>query len=363
LSFRNRDVLTYFSPSPSTHTAVDTLGVTTRYLLERSIADRQLNIVTGVDHYEDKNPIYQPNNTDIIMTRDITGIYGQAEYEIVRDIFLKGGARHEMAQYVFDDRKKSVYATKDPSQNVYETQLRWQYASSSNIFAGYSESFRFPATDEYYSSFSGVLSTALKPQSGHTYTIGIKHSFEDKLIFSGTTYLTRNKDEIYYDPVGYANSNIERTKRSGVEATVEADILKFLDLKVLDRLRWTNSYTFENPRISVGINKGKIIPGVVRNQFTSGIDIGFAKKYTLNVMGRYRGASFMTSDWDNNFEKLKPCVVVDTRLSYEHKKMTLFIEGNNILSYKYFSQAADYGVGYYYPAPQRSVLVGVKYRF
>ncbi|PIW68797.1 MAG: hypothetical protein COW10_00620, partial [Candidatus Omnitrophica bacterium CG12_big_fil_rev_8_21_14_0_65_42_8] len=137
----------------------------------------------GVDYYDTKHTINgtEGNTDDLTIYKEELGFYGYSEYEAIRNLFLNMGMRYQKAKYRFDQQKATaLYVTRTPSETVLGGGAKYEYAKGSNIYFDVQETFRFLATDEWYSTWTG-LNTNLKQQTGIQYEVGIKHNLYDAL--------------------------------------------------------------------------------------------------------------------------------------------------------------------------------------
>ncbi len=246
-SYRNRDAYSWFyqAGSPAaTKYKIDTRGVTIKNTQNRNIWNKDLSLVTGIDYYNVKHTINgttdwpPPSTDDLSIYKEEIGFYGYSEYEAMHNLFLNTGARYQKAKYRFDQKSPSVlYVTRTPSETVLDGGAKYEYAKGSNIYFDVQETFRFLATDEWYSTWTG-LNTNLKQQTGIQYEVGIKHNLYDTLILSATPYWIDIDNEIYLNPAVYPgnNDNYSKTRRKGIELGLKANLLKLSGVSFLDRL-------------------------------------------------------------------------------------------------------------------------------
>jgi len=55
----------------------------------------------------------------------------------------------------------------------------------------------------------------LKPQSGYHYEVGARHAFTDQIEASLTLFWIDLRNEIFYNPITFANENYPKTRRQG----------------------------------------------------------------------------------------------------------------------------------------------------
>jgi len=368
LLYRNRDVLDVFeSFSSDAKRNTDTTGVSGKYIFDRTVFGKEVNFVTGVDFYDNKNNIAggQTNTSDIIITKNELGVYGFLEYELFNQMFVNAGTRYHQAEYVFDDRALGTYNSTDPSEWVSMGGVKYEYAPGSNLHASVQQTFRFPATDELYSSFTGMLNTDLIPQTGIQYEVGIKHNLNDTVVAHVTPYCMVLDDEIFFDPRNFQNSNIDSTRRIGVEVGQETDLLKFFDIGFLDNLNFFTNYNYQDPTITNGPNKDKDIPFVAHHQASVGLATTFLDHYNISFIGRYVGSRFAISDFSNISTPIKPYYVLDSKVSYTMENLEIYAAVNNITNALYTGTIVFVeGFGnFHYPSPERNYSFGVNVKF
>lgn len=371
LYYRNRDTYAFFNAwDYGTKYDIETKGISAKYIFDQTLFEHEVNFVTGLDYFDDENGILGSgsNTDDLIISKEEFGVYGYAELELVENVFFNAGSRYHKANYTFSETNSTTYEEKKPDETVYMGGLKYEYAKGSNLHFNVQKTFRFLATDEWYSSWSG-LNTDLDQQSGMQYEIGVKHNFDDKITLNVTPYWIDLKDEIFFDPEsGWfgSNENYDKTRRIGVEVGTRFDILKFMDVGFLNDFEFFTNYTFQNAEFNGGVNDDKRIPMVPRHQANCGVSVKFAEFFNASIMGKYVGARYAINDTLNNAPIEKPYYVLDGRISYNQKNFDVYAEINNILDEKYCSMVTK-AVGSmakdYYPAPDRNFMVGMNIKF
>ncbi len=377
LYYRNRDVFDAFFTfgESSTKRKIDTKGVTGKYIFDRILFNREVNFITGIDFYEHENDIRGSgsNPDDLTISKDEYGIFGYLQSETVDDVFLNGGLRFHSANYTFTQRNAVMNQEETPEEWVWMGGLKYEYREGSNIYTNVQKTFRFLSTDEWYSSanfpdfgISPGLNTNLKQQTGIQYEVGIKHSFDEKIVASVTSYVMDLKDEIFFNPVGFKNDNYEKTRRIGIESGADVDILKFWDIGFLDKLKFFTNYTYQIPRFKKGANDGKEIPFVPRYQVSSGLITGFFDHFEMSLISRFVGSRFAINDTLNATPSIKPYYVTDWKLSYNLKNFEFYVGVNNIFDEKYFVyvvKSAFSTTKDHFPAPERNYILGANLKF
>lgn len=371
---RNRDAYSWFYYGgwpTATKYMINTKGVTVKDVYKGAVSGHDLNTVAGFDYYNVEHIIKgtEGSTDDLTIYKKEIGFYTYSDYKILDNLFFDAGARYQRAKYIFDQKAASVkHEVREPSESVLTGGVRYEYAEGSNLHLSIHETFRFLATDEWYSTWTG-LNTNLKQQTGIQYEIGIKHNFNNAVLFTATPYWIDIKDEIYVNPEvspGY-NENYDRTRRRGIEIGAGVDLLRFMSMSCFDDLKFNTNFTYQQPKFKDGIYNGKDIPMVPRYLASAGLTAGFLDGYNVSLVGRYVGDRYAINDANNETPKVKNNIVFDTRLSYNKKTFELYAAINNIFGEKYFEYVVKPAGAStnkdYYPAPERNLELGIKYKF
>ncbi len=377
LLYRNRDTFDSFNTYGPFHTkrSIDTYGVTGKYVFDRLIFSKEVNFITGIDYYDHANDILGSgtNVDDITIKKKEFGIYENLQYELLNHLFVTTGTRYNKADYEFHQRNVVVNQGQSPDQWVNSGGLKYEYAKGSNLYFNWQQTFRFLATDEWYSTLNfpgfGItpgLNLDLKQQSGVQYELGIKHNFNDTVIIGITPYLLVNKNEIFFDPSAFANSNYDKTRRAGIEFNQKVDLLKFIDLGFLNKFELITNYTYQNARFDKGANDGNYIPLVATHEVFESIAAEFFKCYKVSLTNRFVGSRYAINDVQNSTSRIKPYDVVDVKLAYKKNNYEVYLAANNILGEHYYSYVAKSTISSdksYFPSPERNFSLGVDLKF
>lgn len=365
LLYRDRDVFDSFAGFSDANRSIITKGITGRYIFDHTLFGQDINFVTGIDYYDNENDIVGSNGstTDITISKEEFGIYGFAQYELIDNVFVNAGNRFHKASYAFSRRDVVLDEKQNPKESVSMAGMKWDYEKGSNIYFNIQQTFRFLATDEWFSTFTNTLNTGLSQQTGIQYEVGIKHDFKNGIVSSVTPYRMDIKNEIFFDPRTFANSNYDKTRRIGVEVGNDINILEFFDMDFFDKLDLSLTYSYQNPQFRKGDNTGKDIPMVPRHQANFRLSSQLKNYYNVSFGGRYVGSRFQISDIGNIGALLKPYYVVDAKLTYARKNMEIFTAINNLFDEKYNGTSSFFGASFAYPSPGRNYTTGVKLKF
>lgn len=379
-SYRNRDVYSWFSYGGTWPTGtkymIDTLGINIKDVFNIGFFGKELSIVSGIDYYDVEHIIKgSENNSDnLTIYKEELGLYTYCDYDLFNKVSISSGARYQKAKYRFDQRASSVvYETREPSESVFMGGIKYDYADGSNISFNVQETFRFLATDEWYSTalpptYTGGLDTNLKQQTGMQYEAGVKHKLNDNLAFDFTSYVIDLKDEIFVNIAPYGNDNYSKTRRKGVELGFSADVLRVLYAPplCLDKLDFRANYTYQKAEFNGGNYGGNQIPMVPRSLFNLNLAAGLFSGYELSLNGRYIGKRYAINDLRHETTPVKDYFIMDGKLSYGKDALEVYGGINNIFGEKYYTYVVKSSSATrkdYYPAPERNFEVGLRYQF
>jgi len=371
--YRNRDTFARFGAFDfNTKRNIDTFNFNARYIFDKTLFNKEFNFVLGTDYYDTDNKILGSgsNGDDLTISKEEFGAYIFTEYEVLNNLFLSGGSRFQQASYNFDEKLPVLaFTSQSPHTSVNNVGLKYEYAKKSNVFLSAQQTFRFLATDEWYSSFSGELNKDIKHQTGEQYELGVKHNHKDISEYSATYYVMFTNNEIFFNPQsGFfgSNDNYDKTRRYGFEIEQKTNILKLYPIDFLDRLRVTTNYTYQDAKFLDGANGGKFIPFVPEHQANVGMTVGFLKHFNASLSGQFVGSRFSINDTANVTSKVKPYMTLNTKLTYNRKNMELFAGVNNITNEDYFSyvvKPVSSNAKDYYPAAGRNYNIGLTLKF
>ena len=339
-------------------------------------------LVLGIDYFYARDEVlsgdtaFAKSQIDII--KETLGLYASDNILINKRFIISGGVRGEWAEYVFDQRAPAdSYNTRSLRDMAFDLGLGYKYNERSQVYMNYARSYRFPATDEYFTSayetfdwwtfsvmvFPSVLNTALKQQVGNNYEIGIKDNSFDFLRIKSAYYYIDNKNEIYLDP--YIPENPENDMNENYKNTVHHGLELEVNVEILDDLSTFLNYTFQKSYFVGGKYASKTMPLVPENKISAGVVFYPIDGLNLNISANYMGSRYAANDLTNNTSKLESNLTMDMGAAYEYKNIKIFVFVRNLLDEGYFSNATKNWQGNlaFYPAKEREFGFGVEVKF
>ena len=371
LSYRHREVAdSFLSFSFEDKRNVNTWGFTPKYIFENPLWIFPNKLTFGLDFYRSNLDVFSesafsgPNRSEV--TKRSTGLYLLDEFSILENLILSLGYRQEWVTFDISQdvpRSKDSARDREPAWNI---GLDYVFNKKSSAFFSVKRSFRFPVSDELIQfilssdTFEVIrvqVNPAMKPQSGHHYEAGIRHTFTDQIEANLTLFWVDMENEIFYNPFTFSNENLPKTRRQGIEVGAKLRPFPWL-------LAWVN-YGYIRPILRSDPFSGNDIPGVPRHKGSIGTEVDFGRGFLFTTTATMVGSRRFISDWANQVERLDGYYTLDAKLSYSWKGLKAFCGVNNLTSRKY----AEYGVldflgrPNYYPSPERNFFGGISYNF
>ncbi|WP_417332077.1 TonB-dependent receptor [Halarcobacter sp.] len=313
------------------------------------------SIVIGADTF-DGDRISSTNITN----KTNKALFVSADYQLSKDLKVSTGLRRENVEYKYnpstgDSLSNSEYL------NAYDVGINYSLSDSSSIFANYNRSYQAPDIDRFFktdwftkiTSFNGLI----KPMKVKNYTIGYNNiQKNNKLKIS--LFRSELTNEIYLEPISYANTNIDKSHKYGIE---------IFDKYLINKNLYTSiNYSYVISKIDKedegnGAYNGKDLPGVSKHNLT--LNLGYTYKKLNTILSHtYRSSAYAANDFENNFDQKQEAYnSTDLSASYSFKNIELFAKIQNLFDRKNGLWISDDNI---YPVNfERTYYAGIKYKF
>lgn len=239
--------------------------------------------------------------------------------------------------------------------------LYWRPVEGFNGWLRADENFRFGATDEHTAQPFGVT-VPLDTQTGISYEAGAEvrgQAWQGSLQF----YRLQLDNEISFDPLLFANINLDETQRDGVSAQ--------FGFRLGEQFQASLQLAHVDAEFTGGPNEGRRIPFVARDKETLGLTWVSPWDVDLTLEQQRTGGRYPSGDYDNSQSKLKPVYLSNLAATYRWKGLEVAARVNNLLNRKHNAYSTETLVSFepfildtaHVPAPERNLLVSVDYRF
>ena len=191
------------------------------------------------------------------------------------------------------------------------------------------QNYRFAKVDEYTSALPVTTPPGvniLKTQEGVSIETGVEWasgSDTAKLLI----YQLDLDDEIAYDPVNFANINLDETRRKGVITSGYWQQSK--------KLGYSASYTFTDAEVLSGAFAGKDIPLVARHSVLLGSDYQLTEKWQLYGELFAISDRVFGGDFNNVLGRLPGYGIINIKAGYDHRDFSFTARINNLLNKAY----------------------------
>ncbi|HEY2895837.1 MAG TPA: TonB-dependent receptor [Gemmatimonadaceae bacterium] len=290
---------------------------------------------------------------------DLAG-YGIADYTVKR-VTLSAGARYDYIRVPFQNQLESSDNTTNNFQHFSPRGgINVDLGSGRSLYGSVGGSFRAPAIVELACAdptascplpFALGDDPPLNPVRATTYEIGGK-LLHGNVLLDGSLFRTDVRDEIFFIEApgslvsGYF-TNLDRTRREGVELSVTSSLLN-------DRLSYYVNYaytraTFQSnaqifsTRSSLdfegsplfgpnNVTPGDRMPLVPSNQVKGGLSARLPHGFRAGLDARWIGSQYLRGDEGNEERQLDPYFVLGARAGYSYQAWDFSAVVTNVLN-------------------------------
>lgn len=361
-------------------TSLTRLSLTPRIEFTRPLAALAVRTITGIDLYQTdyhSNQEVNPGNPPVhhygIRQRTLA-VYWQSTASIRPDTALSLGLR-------LQDDRVSAHDQYDPSapndgnfvfvQGLPLTHSSLQYAFDAGIdhrlghglhlFGRIGRSFRLPTADERVgqSPWGVPTSFSLKTQTSDDVEVGIRLR-RHAVGLQSSVYLMKLHNELHYDPVTFTNVNLGRTRRYGVENS--------LDWQVSRAVHAAAGLSYTRAQFTSGPWNGNDVPLVSKWTGYGGLTWKLpGGRAVLDADVLYVGSRRFDNDQANVQPLIPAHTLVDVGVRGAIGMLRYSLAVQNLFDRKYFdygvASTAAYGVYNAYPMPGRSIKGRIGVRF
>ena len=303
---------------------------------------------------------------------DVVGVFFTDSFHLFDSLIFNAGLRYDWDQLDFTQtdptginppiRGNTSYKRVSPKAGIVYTPVK-----NLSFSFSYSEGMRVPTVDELFAQGPFGSNPDLKAMTSRNFELGAKARWQDWLDASLALFYTPVRDEILFivtDPISFfgRNENISRTLRRGIELSLKARYQKWLDAFI----NYTAmKATFETDVLlfSGQVRKGDELPLVPNHRVSVGINTYPLEGLTVSLLGNYVGEQFMNRDEPNRAKKVADYFVLNSRLAYQWKQWTGYINFNNMTNRKYSTSGILVTEPFRVPAPGFNVFAGMSFRY
>lgn len=292
--------------------------------------------------------------------------YAQIVMPATEKLDLTVGSRYaEVKNELKDSGFFAIYPTgqdADDDLTVIELGAKYQLSDQLSLSARIEENYRFAKVDEYMQpAFSGFSPVILETQTGVSYELGADWS-NHSVWLNASVFLLDLENEIIYDPLNFANINIDSTTRKGINLNSR--------YTVNDETGLGMNLALQRADVETGIFAGKEVPYVPEEQLNMYVDYQVTDSVGLLLEAEYTSERVMSSDFPNVLQKMPSYTLFNLVSSFKDRNVVFRFRINNLFD-KQYSEYALSGFNptsfqfeeSYYPSPERNYTLSANIKF
>ena len=291
-------------------------------------------------------------------------LYVQAVIPAVRTLDVTLGVRYAEVNNELSDGYTFVNEKIDDDVTVGTLGLAIKANSNVRVLLRADQNYRFAKVDEYTNAqpFPAPPSTIiLKTQKGLSLETGVEWT-QGNNSAKFMIYKLELENEIAYDPVHFANINLDDTERTGIITNGYWQTTKRLGLSA--------SYSYTDAEVSSGAFAGKDIPFVAKHSALLATDYSVSSAWQLYGELVAISDRVFSGDFDNVLSKLPGYGVVNIKAEYQVDNFSFGGRVNNVLN-KQYSEVGQLGADpvtfapreAFFPSPEINFLLTAAWNF
>jgi len=267
---------------------------------------------------------------------------------------VSAGVRRELFAKDFSDPKGYGSTAYDVTQavNAWELQASYMPVAHVTVYGKAGQSYRLATSDE--NAYTPKTNLALATQQSHDLELGVSYASALRKL-TARVFRHQLNNEIFYNPIVYANTNLAPTRREGFE----------LDAEQRFNADWsiTGHYQHVDARFTEGANHGKQMVLVPKNTLSARVSWTPSSGQSADLGAQWVDSQRFGSDFDNQCKARIPSyTTIDGRYARTYGQWEVAVQGLNLTDKRYYSQAfgCDSGI---YPADGRQFKLSARYTF
>lgn len=252
------------------------------------------------------------------------GYYLHGQYRLDRTTF-SAGARREKVEYRYAPTAAAA-SQAEHNLTAWDLGMNQRIDDRLTVFANINRAFQAPDIDRFF-DYGGTFNGFITPAISRTLNLGLNHVTPVNRL-KLTLFRSNLDHEIYYNPDTYANTNLDKTHKYGLELQDS--------WRATDSLTANFNYTYTRALIdhedeAGGTYDGKSLPGVPRHGVVLGLAWQASPAASLGLTHAWRSSTFAVEDFSNSFsQKQAAYQSTDLSLRYRLKNWEWFAAVNNL---------------------------------
>ncbi|MEQ1593238.1 MAG: TonB-dependent receptor [Thiobacillaceae bacterium] len=255
-------------------------------------------------------------------SKDNRSAYVQTQYKLGATT-LSAGRRSENVDYTYTPTT-GVALSRGDSLSAWDVGINHRLSSQLSLFANYDQAFQAPDIDRFF-DYGGSFNAFISPAKSRTFTFGLNHAISNNQL-KVSVFRANLKDEIYFQPYTFINTNLDKTHKYGLELQDTWQIAPALAASF--------NYVYTRALIDqggTGMFDGKELPGVPRHGVNLGLNWHLTPASSLNVTHAWRASTWAAGDFANsNQQKQQAYQSTSLAYQYHYRQWTGFAALDNL---------------------------------
>lgn len=271
-------------------------------------------------------------------------------------LYLSGGFRQDRISYAYRPQAGTALS-RDQNLTAWDLGANYRIDDRTTVFTNYNSAFQAPDIDRFF-TWMGTFNAFIVPAKSRTFNVGFNRDDANNRL-RATWFYSRLNNEIYFEPVTFTNTNLDRTHKYGLELQDTWQATDQLALSVL--YTYTRAFIDETSQ-RAGAYNGKELPGVSRHGLNLGLAYQWDRNYSLNLNHVWRSDAYSMEDFANNLAQRQAAYqVTNATVRYRQADWEAFAGVSNLFDRKNGLWVRDNGI---YPVDfTRTFKLGVKKNF
>jgi iron complex outermembrane receptor protein len=268
---------------------------------------------------------------------------------------IAAGARHEVFDKDFSNPLgfATTAYSRSHSLNAWELQAKYDFTPTLNAFGKAGRSYRVANADE--NAATPLVNQPLEPQTSQDLELGFSIGDAARKL-SARVFRHRLSNEIFYNPLVFANVNLDPTQRQGIE--IEGDI------RLMSSFLLSASVQHVSAKFREGPNAGNEMVLVPRNTASLRLNWLPGNAHSGYVGVQWTGSQRYGGDFNNACTARMPSfATLDARYAFRSGPWEFAVAGTNLTDREYFTNAFGACQSGIYPDAGRQLKVSVRYDF
>ena len=313
------------------------------------------DLIAGATFRYDRNDAFNSWTGKYQYYRQAMGFYAQDTFHLADNLSIEIGGRYERS---WNEYTSAPHPRRSFDMFAYDAALLFTPLDGLKTHIRFSRFYHMPFIDDI-SSNSGKL---LSPEYGLRIDAGFDWTFLDEFALAGNAYISRTKDEIFFNPfISTWGDNVNSPSpvmREGFDlrASWERDKVAGVSL----------AYSFVDAEFDGGEFDGNDVPMAAKSVVSANGRVWLWDDCFVFGGYRFRSECFSTSDFGNEYEKVPSCGLFNAGVQYSPTfwnldGLVVTFTVDNLFD-KDYCDYTTYGRNYW-PAAGRSYMLSVRYEF